>query len=315
MLIEHILAYIISQFYFVVHSDDPDDYQLSYLYAGILVFIGTGIFHSTISLSVLLLQMVAFIFGMFLLDIYVKKRFEKVLSYLFHDNPLLLSISNEETKTTIIYFGYLGLQLLVLFFINYSVLLFPEDMIEWIVALTAAKLIAILFFSFRQNKKLFLTLSLQSLLFSTAVIGIIAMILTYVNDGVSIWSMLLTREESITHYFTIRNGLFITLLLCKPVNTIIRSATKRFDPKESPDEDGYTGAGAMIGMLERILILISFMSGEILTVVATLSIKAFARYQKIMEDATFAEYFVIGTMLSVLLTLAAYFILEFGLMG
>ncbi|MDZ7835582.1 MAG: hypothetical protein U5K84_10030 [Alkalibacterium sp.] len=43
--------------------------------------------------------------------------------------------------------------------------------------------------------------------------------------------------------------------------------------------------------------------------VAILSIKAFARYKLIAEDPYFSEYFVIGTMLSVLITFGCYALL------
>lgn len=110
--------------------------------------------------------------------------------------------------------------------------------------------------------------------------------------------------------------IFILLLLMKPTNLVIRAVSAQYDPKKdaalsakSDQDSGFKGAGAMIGNLERLLILLSFFFGSLLSVVAILSIKAFARYKLIVEDPYFSEYFVIGTMLSVLITFTCYVLL------
>ena len=127
-------------------------------------------------------------------------------------------------------------------------------------------------------------------------------------------------------YFIWLRSLFILLLLMRPANLVIRTLSSKYDPKihdklsleeyefksvNSKQESGFKGAGAMIGNLERLLILLSFFSGSLLSVVAILSIKAFARYKLIAEDPYFSEYFVIGTMLSVLLTFGCYLLFLF----
>ncbi|MCC5895547.1 MAG: hypothetical protein JJU16_08825 [Alkalibacterium sp.] len=114
---------------------------------------------------------------------------------------------------------------------------------------------------------------------------------------------------------------FILILLMRPANLIIRTLSVQYDPKGNErklsdtsylkdaaplQESGFKGAGAMIGNLERILIFLSFVYGSLLSVVAILSIKAFARYKLIADDPYFSEYFVIGTMLSVLITFVSY---------
>lgn len=117
-------------------------------------------------------------------------------------------------------------------------------------------------------------------------------------------------------YDTFTSLSFIILLLMRPANLIIRTLSIQYDPKgtekhvtqphSSSQESGFKGAGAMIGNLERILIFLSFLYGSLLSVVAILSIKAFARYKLIADDPYFSEYFVIGTMLSVLITFISY---------
>lgn len=85
---------------------------------------------------------------------------------------------------------------------------------------------------------------------------------------------------------------------------LIRKINSHYAPKNDWDylalisanatkpAEGFRGAGPMIGTLERIMILLSFISGNLIPIVAILSIKAFARYKLIVEDASFSEYFV-----------------------
>lgn len=115
----------------------------------------------------------------------------------------------------------------------------------------------------------------------------------------------------------------VILILMRPANLLIRKLSSNYDPKSDLDylgrftdksspkpAAGFQGAGAMIGNLERIMILLSFVSGNLIPIVAILSIKAFARYKLIVEDASFSEYFVIGTMLSVVITFVLYLMLH-----
>ena len=117
-------------------------------------------------------------------------------------------------------------------------------------------------------------------------------------------------------YHILISLIFVLLLLMKPTNLVIRAVSSKYDPKKATarpshteQDSGFKGAGAMIGNLERLLILLSFFFGSLLSVVAILSIKAFARYKLIAEDPYFSEYFVIGTMLSVLITFGCYALL------
>jgi len=125
-------------------------------------------------------------------------------------------------------------------------------------------------------------------------------------------SLLITQEP----YQVLISLSLVLLLLMKPTNLVIRAVSSKYDPKkdaalasQTEQDSGFKGAGAMIGNLERLLILLSFFFGSLLSVVAILSIKAFARYKLIAEDPYFSEYFVIGTMLSVLITFACYALL------
>lgn len=133
----------------------------------------------------------------------------------------------------------------------------------------------------------------------------------------------LLRRERI--YQQLTSYSLVLLILLRPTNLLIRKISSHYDPKNdqdhltriagnAPKAAGFRGAGAMIGNLERIMILFSFISGNLIPIVAILSIKAFARYKLIVEDASFSEYFVIGTMLSVSITFVLYLLLNALLM-
>lgn len=130
--------------------------------------------------------------------------------------------------------------------------------------------------------------------------------------------------RTVEAYVILMRLALIILILMRPANLLIRLVSTPYDPKRdrafSESEQvpvskdmttdhqtsGFEGAGAMIGNLERILIFLSFLYGSLLSVVAILSIKAFARYKLIADDPYFSEYFVIGTMLSVLITFITF---------
>lgn len=69
-------------------------------------------------------------------------------------------------------------------------------------------------------------------------------------------------------------------------------------PRHRPAESG-PGRGRMIGILERILILTLLLVGQWGVVGFVLAAKSIARFDQ-LKDQAFAEYYLIGTLLSVL---------------
>ncbi|MFC1725854.1 hypothetical protein ACFL4T_09515 [candidate division KSB1 bacterium] len=66
---------------------------------------------------------------------------------------------------------------------------------------------------------------------------------------------------------------------------------------DKDDEKCSPYAGVIIGMLERILILFFLLKGQYAAMGFIIAAKGFARYSK-MDDRAFAEYVLIGTLLS-----------------
>lgn len=96
-------------------------------------------------------------------------------------------------------------------------------------------------------------------------------------------------------------GSWITALAVvhKPANILISKILSNYKP-EDKDKDRLhdNNAGRFIGSLERIIILIFIAAGQYGAIGLVLTAKSIARYDKIVKDPVFAEYYLLGTLLS-----------------
>lgn len=111
-------------------------------------------------------------------------------------------------------------------------------------------------------------------------------------------------------YYWGRVGLYVTayLYVCGRGVTIVRAVLDLPDLRMRRDDDRNTGAvdvarGRAIGVLERALVLTLILLGQYGSVGLVVAAKSVARF-KAMEDREFAEYFLVGTLASLLLALA-----------
>lgn len=104
--------------------------------------------------------------------------------------------------------------------------------------------------------------------------------------------------------------LFI-VLITKPSNIAFKIFFDRFQPKTQAKLDTISGAGAMIGNLERIVIGICMVMGQFASVGLVFTAKSIARYDKISKDPVFAEYYLIGSLFSILSVFIAAWICFF----
>lgn len=113
--------------------------------------------------------------------------------------------------------------------------------------------------------------------------------------------------------------LLVFALIGKPANVSFKMLFQRFslgikDLESSPVEQTSTptraepkpGAGAWIGILERIFVVIFSAASQYAAFGLLMTAKSVARYEKISKDPAFAEYYLIGTLYSVLFALLAY---------
>ncbi len=117
---------------------------------------------------------------------------------------------------------------------------------------------------------------------------------------------------------------WILLLLCiyKPSNVSFVKMFSEYKPNKvhitQADNDtciqvNNKKAGAIIGFLERILIVILIHVGQYPVIGLILTAKSIARYDSIVKDQEFAEYYLIGTLTSVLLAILFYLGIFIGL--
>ena len=92
------------------------------------------------------------------------------------------------------------------------------------------------------------------------------------------------------------------LLIHKPVNIFIVSVMKSYKPIDKKEKNTIR-AGRMIGTFERIIMLFFLSIQQYSSIGLVLTAKSIARYNKISEDQIFAEYYLLGTLLSTICVL------------
>ena len=103
----------------------------------------------------------------------------------------------------------------------------------------------------------------------------------------------------------ILNLIFYALLVGKPSNIAFKILFAKYQPTMKKKMDTITGAGSMIGFLERLVIGACLVYGQFASIGLVFTAKSIARYNKISEDPAFAEYYLIGSLFSILSALLA----------
>lgn len=101
--------------------------------------------------------------------------------------------------------------------------------------------------------------------------------------------------------------LVLAALMHKPANITIKRFIEEYRPIKNTVESN-NSTGAFIGTIERYIILILLYLGQYSATGLVLTAKSIARYHE-MEDKEFAEYYLIGTLLSMLIVIIAYLII------
>ena len=102
--------------------------------------------------------------------------------------------------------------------------------------------------------------------------------------------------------------LFI-LVVTKPVNIVFKLFFSNYQPKEGEEELTVTGAGALIGQLERLIMGIFLLMGQFAAIGLVFTAKSIARFDRISKDQGFAEYYLIGSLFSIISVLIVYALL------
>ena len=133
--------------------------------------------------------------------------------------------------------------------------------------------------------------------------------LLYLYD---IWADLL-ELVGLNPVFAIK-WLLVGLLIIKPANITFNLFFSTFKPEEEAAMDlSQQRAGAVIGILERFLIVFFISINQYSALGFILTAKSIARYDAISRDRKFAEYYLIRTLVSVVFSVAAYTLVFTGL--
>lgn len=100
----------------------------------------------------------------------------------------------------------------------------------------------------------------------------------------------------------------MVLFILKPANITVKQLLSKYKPDEcikfTKKEDKNTGE--FIGILERLIIYILLLMNQFSAIGLVLTAKSVARYNKIAEDKAFAEYYLLGTLLSTVLVIVMF---------
>lgn len=104
------------------------------------------------------------------------------------------------------------------------------------------------------------------------------------------------------------NRILFLVLITKPTNIAFWIFFQKYQPEEDNKMDTIPGAGGAIGFLERMIIGICIIFGQFTSIGLVFTAKSIARYNKISENPAFAEYYLIGSLFSILSVLIAAWI-------
>lgn len=109
-------------------------------------------------------------------------------------------------------------------------------------------------------------------------------------------------------------GALAFLLIYRPADILIQKILKSYRPEsELKDNKIITkdyNTGRIIGMIERTIMLIFLAIGQYSSVGLVLTAKSIARYDKIAKEKDFAEYYLLGTLLSTIIVVISSFIMR-----
>ncbi len=109
---------------------------------------------------------------------------------------------------------------------------------------------------------------------------------------------------------TVVRLILLFLLIFKPANVTFRNLFGQLKPEDDlakAEQD--RRAGAVIGNMERLLIALLMLLGQYTAIGLVLTGKSIARYKKIAEEKSFAEYYLIGTFYSLIVVIGPFMIL------
>lgn len=131
--------------------------------------------------------------------------------------------------------------------------------------------------------------------------------------GSHLWSQ---HNNSLPGLDAVDRGLLkwaiLLLLILKPATISLKLSLRRFAEGLVPatgDGQAVVGAGALIGHLERLLTAMLLGLQQYAAIGLMFTAKSVARFDRISKDQRFAEYYLIGSLMSLLWVFAGWLIL------
>ncbi|AJA49127.1 hypothetical protein CPAST_c30610 [Clostridium pasteurianum DSM 525 = ATCC 6013] len=120
------------------------------------------------------------------------------------------------------------------------------------------------------------------------------------NDPISLYSTFSKFFNIVgISKMTMVSWIFALLIIHKPSNIAISKLLAKYKPEINEDEKiKDNNAGRFIGTVERIIILIFISIGQYSAIGLVLTAKSIARYDRISKEKDFAEYYLLGTLIS-----------------
>ena len=116
------------------------------------------------------------------------------------------------------------------------------------------------------------------------------------------------RASSLQDYQVILKFILLLVLVTKPANVTFRTLFTKYQDEATQGDDTVPGAGAIIGNMERIISAVFLATNNIASIALIYTAKSIARFKQ-MEDKQFAEYYLIGTLYSILFVVGVYLLI------
>lgn len=142
-------------------------------------------------------------------------------------------------------------------------------------------------------------------------ISIFLVLLTFFHKDSYVWLSILGVKGAEVFYAGLACLMFSTMFGAYFIRIFLRAidvkAVKKAEDQQDPLEQmkGQESFGLMIGIIERTLIFLFVVSNAYAGVATVVAVKSLARFKEIENNRDFAEYYLIGNLLS----------LSFGLIG
>lgn len=125
-------------------------------------------------------------------------------------------------------------------------------------------------------------------------------------------SNMLFANIDITHIsINLLKWVLLMVMITKPANITFKILFSQYQNQtlSKTEADTVAGAGAMIGNLERILSAIFLSLSALSSIGLIYTAKSIARFKLIEESQGFAEYYLIGTLYSILFVIVSYYVI------